>query len=235
METCEQNNTCAEIQSCLDRVLHSLREARAVHLWGYRIDSLQQYICRRVEDLELESYPAYADYLLWNNAECDALLNAILISSSSFYREGLTFAILAEIILPRLMAASPDPPNNLRIWSAGCSAGEELYSLAMLLREYEHPFGKDVQYFLLGTDINQVVLDQAVQGSYSRESLRNLPLHFVESCFEQRQQVYALSQDIRSMACFCKDDLLDNEHIAPAESIFGSFDLIICRNVLDVL
>lgn len=218
--------------ACLGSVLDTLRELRGVHLWGYRIGSLKNYIEQRLVDLGLESYGSYAAYLRRNRDECDALLDALLVSSSCFFRGGLAFCVLAEVVLPCLLDAKRTSATELRVWSAGCSAGEELYSLAILLGDYMQVSGKEPQCFLLGTDINQTALERAGQGRYSRESLRHVPLRFVDTYFEQRDNTYELLPKIRAMGHFCLDDILNQERMAPVDSIFGSFDLILCRNVL---
>ncbi len=221
-----------EEQACTDTILDTLRELRGVSLWGYRIGTLMPYIYERIAALGLESYDDYAGYLRQNYAECDALLHMLLISASSFFREGLTFSILAEAVLPCLLEVKCKGQGELRIWSAGCSAGEEIYSLAILLRELLQLSGKKLQFFLLGTDINQSTLDQARLGRYSRDSLKYVPLRFVDTYFEEHEQYFEVSPDIRAMVHFCNDDILDDTHVVPVDSIFGSFDLILCRNLL---
>ncbi len=222
----------AEIQSCTESILDILRELRGVSLWGYRVESLERCINERMASLGLDSFHVYAEYIRQTHAECDALLDRLLISSSSFFREGLTFSILSDVILPCLVEEKYQTHGELRVWSAGCSAGEEIYSLAMLLQDFLGLSGKKLQIFLLGTDINRSALDKAELGRYSRESLKYVPLRFVRSYFVQHEGYYELSPAIRSMVHFCKDDILDNEFVAPVDSIFGSFDLILCRNLL---
>jgi len=152
------------------------------------------------------------------------VVEALLNHETSFYRDLAVFRGLAQDALPRL-AAARERERRLRIWSAGCSTGQEAYSLAMLLDAQRAQWqGWDVE--ILGTDISPVAIAQARGGLYSQfEAQRGLPITELIANFDSDREAWRLKPGLRDRVRFATHNLFDPP---PA----GRFDLVLCRNVL---
>lgn len=145
---------------------------------------------------------------------------------SYFFRDHGQFQLLEQVLLPRLIAAKRRE-RQLRIWSAGCSTGEEPYSLAILLRQLlAHEPGW--QYEVLGTDLNPVVLERARQGYYPQWSLRSLSPVIQQRYFQPCGEGFQLDQQIRAMVQFESFNLAKP---MARQMAIADIDLIVCRNV----
>jgi chemotaxis protein methyltransferase CheR len=149
------------------------------------------------------------------------LQSKFTVSETHFYRVAPQIEALRMVVLPELIARG-NQQRQLRFWSAGCSSGEEVYTLLMLLEEIGVE-GWDVR--VLGTDINLPVLELARTGIYGHWSFRDTPLAAVERFFRASGGKYRVRNDLRSRAVFEIQNLLEPY---PTEQ---SFDLILCRNV----
>lgn len=149
---------------------------------------------------------------------------ALTINETSFFRDRSLFAEFADRILPRLMLGKMDPV--LRIWSVGCSTGQEPYSIAMLLDGHANNLaGWRVE--IVATDLSQVVIDRARRGSYSQfEVQRGLPVTMLLRHFRRDGDIWQINDDTKAKIAFGQRNLLSN-----FESL-GVFDVIFCRNVL---
>lgn len=157
------------------------------------------------------------------------LVAAITVGESYFFRDKNQMQLLEKIILPQLIKQKK---NNvtLKVWSAGCSTGEEIYTLAMLLSELIPGIeGWDLQ--LLGTDINTAALAKAQAGIYRQWSMRSISEHYVQRYFVKKEQTYVLSPKIRNLVTFKYLNLSDNSYPSILNGI-NEIDLIFCRNVL---
>lgn len=153
------------------------------------------------------------------------LLDALLVSETYFLRDSQHFRLLRREILPPLIQARRSRQQlALRIWSAGCAAGEELYSIAMTLRELLPDYDQ-WQLTLLGTDIRQHSIDQARQAVYRPWSFRHTSREFQQQYFQHDDAGAHLREDIKAMVRFQQANLLD---AAPLSDV----DIIFCRHVL---
>src|SRR4026207_1310608 len=117
-----------------EQLLEYLRQNRGFDFSGYKRPSLLRRVTKRMQLVNVESFPDYIDYLEVHPEEFTALFNTILINVTSFFRDESSWKFLAESVLPDLVRLKKaDAP--IRIWSAGCASGEEPYSLAMLVAE----------------------------------------------------------------------------------------------------
>lgn len=155
----------------------------------------------------------------------DQVVEALLNNETYFFRDRAPFDMLAKDILPRLHAARKDT-RRLRIWSAGCSSGQEAYSIAMLLAE--DPLKWDGwQVDILGTDVSQSVVERARRAHYSQfEVQRGLGIQQTIRWFKEDEDGWQATESLRRKVRFEQRNLLDP---APAG---GPFDLVLCRNVL---
>ena len=120
----------------------------------------------------------------------------------------------------------------MRIWSSGCASGEEAYSVAMLIAELLESEKQTWTTHIFATDIDEAVLEVARAGIYGEDQLIETKLGIIRKYFRKREEYFEILPEIREMVLFSRDDLTSPILHAPSASIFGEFDLILCRNVL---
>ena len=208
----------------LDSLLDYLKRTRGFDFTGYKRASLARRVDRRLTDIGVElSY--YEDYLEVQPDEVVALLNTILINVTSFFRDAAVWRYLAADAIPALLKGK-DPDEPIRVWSAGCSSGEEAYSLAILLVEAlgEKEFRRRVKIF--ATDIDEDALAIARAGAYSSKAVEPIEASLRAKYFEPAgEDRVVFRPDLRRTLIFGIHDLVRH---APISRI----DLIACRNVL---
>lgn len=157
------------------------------------------------------------------------LVAAITVGESYFFRDKSQMFLLEKEIVPRLIKQNKNT-HTLSVWSAGCSTGEEIYTIAMLLTELmSHLDAWDLH--LVGTDINTTALEKAVTGVYGQWSMRSIPEKYVQRYFTQAERTYILSPEIRNLVRFKYLNLNDNNYPSLLNGTH-QVDLILCRNVL---
>lgn len=214
-------------------ILNRLKKQRGIDFGSYRTDLLCRRILARLEQLEIEEPDRYLERLENDPLECDRLIDTIAINVSSFFRDAMVYELLAQQVLPDMIAAKRRAGlREIRVWSAGCAAGEEPYSLAILLREQLVKDDADWTVYIFGTDIDKDALQSAGRAVYPRDSLADTKLGLVDRYFQPLEEGFQLKRSIRDMVRFSLDDLTSEKTFSPAESVFGDFDLIFCRNVL---
>lgn len=160
-----------------------------------------------------------------NKALCQAVIEAMVTHESSFFRDVTPFDTLRDVVLPQILARQTED-KRIRIWSAACAGGQEVYSIAMLLKEISAQLsGWKVE--LLATDVSRDILRQAEKGSFTQfEVQRGLSVKLLVKYFQQEGESWKVSDDIKNMVSFRHVNLL----FPPAD--LGRFDVIFCRNVL---
>lgn len=208
----------------LETLLNYLWQSHGFDFTGYRRSSLTRRVNGRMQMLPVASYSEYTDYLKHHPEEFFPLFNTIEINFTSFFRDTSTWEYITTQIVPHLITSKP-ADKSIRIWSAGCASGEEIYTLAIVLAEAlgEEQFRSRVQIF--GTDVDKEVLKQARQGTYSSSAVMDIPGELLEKYFHQDGDRYVFRQDLRRSIIFCHHNLIQD---APMSKI----DLLVCRNVL---
>jgi len=205
-----------------ERLLHFLRDSRSFDFTGYKRPSLIRRVRHRMREIGIESFEDYQDVLQLEPREFTALFNTILINVTSFFRDSDAWEQLHTQILPQVLEASGG--SSLRVWSAGCSAGQEAYSIAMLLHEeMGSSFRERVKIY--ATDIDEDALNYARQASYTERETRGLPESYRERYFDLVNGRYIFTQDLRRSVIFGRNDLTSD---APISRI----DILLCRNTL---
>jgi chemotaxis protein methyltransferase CheR len=177
----------------------------------------------------LEEYYHLLSDAQTGTVEMDRLINAVTINETHFFRDEAQFNALYSSILPQIIERKR-PLRTLRIWSAGCSSGEEPYSLAILLRELL-PDIEQWSVTILGTDINTASLERAHQAVYGNWAFREERAKLLRSKYFQAEGGrYALISDVKHMPSFRRLNLV--EPIYPSyETNTMLMDLVMCRNV----
>ena len=209
-----------------------LLEHSGLHFSQHNHRILERGLLRRIQALRMESLSAYFSYLSAtsdNYDEMNKLIGLLTVGETSFFRYRSHREALLHYAIPRLLKQNKSH-GKLRIWSAGCSTGEEPFSLAILLLEnFPELVDWDVQ--ILATDINKRSLRQAREGVYGERSLRMMEGPLRERYFQKVDKFFSLSAQARRMVHF---DYLNLQTGAfPGEGKqSGEIDLLFCRNVL---
>ncbi len=206
--------------------IRSLIEQRSAILFD---SSRERFFSGRVREyIEEKNLPGGADLLRrvrGSSVEYEALLERLLTQETSFFRYPGVYAALETTILPEVQARKFwDNPRTLRIWSAGCSTGEEPYSIAITLCD-ALKFAEAWDMEILATDISRRALRHAERGLYPRRSLQDVSLGRVENYFTSTKHGYQVKPRIRRMISFVQMNLADSVYV-------GKIDCIFCMNVL---
>jgi chemotaxis protein methyltransferase CheR len=191
---------------------------------------LESRLQNRLRDHHFDSFLKYYHYLLFHQdriSEINAMLDVITTNETYFCREKYQLDALSEEILPGL-AEKNSSTKKLRIWSAGCSTGEEPFTLAIIVRE-SGLFDQSWKVDIIGTDISQRVLRTARKAVYSQSSFRAIDDGFVDRYFTKTQDgKYSIDESIKSMVQFGHMNLMDEKMMG----LIGECDIIMCRNVI---
>ncbi len=214
-------------------ILENLYKTRGIDFSGYRNSFVIKQIEKRIADLGMNDPNTYRFFLENTISEYDHLIDTILINVSCFFRDPIVFEIISQDILQNILERNSYlGSKEIRIWSAGCANGEEAYSLAILIAEVLKNEDNKWEPYIFATDISNDALQKAEMGMYSRDKLEHIKLGFLDKYFDSTATGFKISQKIKEMVIFSNDNLVSYETFAPKDSIFGEFDLILCRNVM---
>jgi chemotaxis protein methyltransferase CheR len=187
---------------------------------------------RRMQELNTPSLRQYFECLTIKpnrQAELVALLNEITIGETCFFRNEPQLDALLQVVLPKVIEAKAKLPiRRLRIWSAGCSTGEEPYTLNMLLLEETQRRLKDWTIEILATDLNERSLAHAKNAVYGSYSTRNLSAYYRQKYFSAAGDQLQVQAQVRSNVAFSRLNLSDNSRM----TFMKSLDVVFCCNVL---
>lgn len=207
-----------------DEILTLLRSNTGVDFTLYKPGTLQRRILRRMALHKSETTTQYLALLRENRTELKALFHDILISVTGFFRENATFDALKKQILPAIYRErSVESP--VRVWVAGCSTGEEVYSLAICLLEYMRETDIEIPVQIFGTDLSEPALERARAGIYPESISADVSPERLRRFFTRVDGQYQISRPVRDMCIFAQQNLTKDPP-------FSKLDLITCRNVL---
>ena len=217
----------------LGAILELLRKQRGFDFAGYPPAMLARRLDLRLGPTGCADLRAYRSYLTSRPEELDQLVGAITINVSQFFRNPLNFELLAERVLPAVISAkAAQPQSSLRVWSAGCARGEEPYSVAILIEELARKEKLKLERHIFATDIDARVLADAANALYSAAAVENVKHRQLAAFFAPEGDAFRLRPEIRRQVIFSLYDMLDPVRRVPPDSVFGDFDLVLCRNLL---
>lgn len=215
----------ADEERAVHALLMQLREHTGIDFLQYKMPTIMRRLMRLTIVAGKSSIDDYLTYVSTNPDEYQHLVAAFLLNVTEFFRDGSLFDALQNEVLPRLIEDAAREQRDLRIWSAGCSTGEEAYSVAILcaviLKEIKSP----INVRIFATDLDEQALTFARRGIYGAESVRQVPLDWLRQYFVKIDDSYEISKQVRAMIVFGQHDLVRR---AP----FPHTDLCLCRNVL---
>lgn len=196
-----------------------------INLSDHKQNMIYGRLARRMRALQLNDFDQYCALLAQeDSSEIREFVNAITTNLTAFFRENHHFEYLKNKLFPELLRLK-QKERRIRIWSAGCSTGEEPYSLAMVLKST--PVLKFWDVKILATDLDSAVVDKAKAGEYSIDRCTGIPPQyqpFIERDMERN--IGVVSDEVRDLVTFKQLNLL---HTWPMK---GPFDVIFCRNVV---
>lgn len=192
---------------------------------------LESRVRPRLVACEVSSFEAYVRYLQNEHdpEEMTHLLNAVTINETAFFRHSVQFEALRDALLPELIEQRrAEGTRTVRLWSAACSAGDEAYSLAILVKERIKPRFPNMEFEITGTDVNTEVLERARTGEYRKRAIRNVPTAYLHKYFRRTGDTFVLHSSIREMVTF------ETLNLANSRELRGmrDFDVVMCANVL---
>jgi len=215
-----------------ESLLDYVRSSRGFDFTAYKRSSLMRRTLKRMQLVGVAGYQEYMRYLQVHPGEFEQLFNTILINVTGFFRDEAAWAFLASDVLgPMVERRGTTEP--LRAWSAGCSSGEEAYTLAILLAEaLVRHHGEEQGLEILGrfvriyaTDVDEEALQQARRATYTAEALEPLSARVRDRYFEQSGSGYTFRVDLRRSVIFGRHNLVQDPPIP-------HLDLLVCRNTL---
>src|SRR5262245_50671245 len=177
-----------------------------------------------MQQVRVDSYDRYSDYLDLHPEEHVSLFNTILINITAFFRDPEAWKILGAEVIPRLIEHASES-RSLRLWSIGCSSGEEAYSIAILLAEQLGPRARDLNVKVYATDVDDDALAAGRHGLYRVEDVKEVPTAILERYFAREGQTYRFRRDLRRWVIFGRHNIVRDPPLS-------HIDLLICRNVL---
>ncbi len=189
---------------------------------------LEKRLSRRVKLHHFTKFRDYFRYLLYDKnreEELSSIIDILTVNETYFFREQNQLRTFSDEILPELYETNKER-KRIRIWSAGCSTGEEPYTISMLI--LEKGLFNDWNIEIIGSDINQRVLQTARSGIYRKNSFRTTTTYHLRKYFKEEDGMYKISDNVKQFVNFNHLNLLDQDKI----KLIGIVDVIFCRNVL---
>ncbi len=213
------------------RLARLVEEETGIRMPPAKRSMLEGRLRRRLKARGMSDFGDYIRFLFEGgglSSELVSLIDAVTTNKTDFYREPQHFRYLSETVLPLL--APPGAGHPLKAWSAGCSSGEEAYTLAMVLAEHQHRTPL-FDFRILATDISTRVLDQALEGIYPEDRIEPLPSPWRRKYFlrsrDRAASLVRVAPEIRRHVRFARLNFLD-----PRWDQVEEMDLVFCRNVL---
>jgi len=208
----------------LSQIFALLWEAKEVDFTGYKPATIERRIGRRMALHNLASLEDYLQYIRINPKEIEYLYQDLLINVTSFFRDPEAFHALKNQVFPAIfLEKSSELP--IRIWVAGCSTGEETYSIAICLLEFLEQQGIKLPIQIFATDINELAIAQARTGMYKPSLMANVSPERLGKFFIEVEGGYKIKKSLRELCIFAIQNL-------NSDPPFSQLDLISCRNVL---
>jgi chemotaxis methyl-accepting protein methylase len=221
------------MNSDLDRVFSIFQQACRQEMSVFPRVFLTRALEKRMTAKGMATLAEYGDFLAENPAECEIFYRSLMVQYSEFFRDPYIFALLAHQVLPALLQQKEAAgAKEIRVWSAGCAAGEEAYSIAMILHQLIEDRGSEICFRIFATDVSAAALDRARQGRYPLTAVKHVPMGYYQQYFSTLPDGCLLNADVKRFVDFSVHDLLNPAASSPAASIYGDFDVILCCNVL---
>lgn len=227
----EGRRSQAEMNAQISPIRDLIYESCGIYVPETRFRFLEERCTRRMSAVRMESLTQYFSYLnsyAGRTSEMKCLLNEITVGETCFFRNQTQLEALRSVVIPGIVTKKQAQGlHHLRIWSAGCSTGEEPYTLAILLTEIGGVL-KNWTFEILATDLNENSVSKAKEGTYGEYALRNVKEQYLQKYFEREGELYRVKRELRSHVQFSRVNLLDDSRMV----FLKGMDIILCCNVL---
>lgn len=206
------------------RIFSVLKTHTGIDFSWYKINTVSRRIERRLSVNQIDTLADYVTYLHQNPNEVSVLYKELLIGVTRFFRDPEAFRLLQENIIPKIFSKKR-PRAPVRVWVAGCSTGEEAYSMAILFNDYIVANSLQHEVKIFATDVDEQALDFASAGVYPESVAADMSAAQFRNYFMKKDQGYQVSSTIREMVIFAQHNII-------RDPPFNKIDLISCRNML---
>lgn len=215
-------------EQLLGQILAVLRNRTGHDFKHYKRATVLRRLERRLQVTTQADLAAYLNYIEAHAEEAKALLGDMLIGVTNFFRDREAFEALERSVLGEIFARKPQNPSQreeVRVWSAGCSSGEEAYSLAILAMEHQSLENSERKIQLFATDVDERAIAKGRAGQFSEAILTDVPPTRLRHYFVKEGSHYRINKEVRDIVLFAKHNIL-------ADPPFSQIDLIVCRNLM---
>jgi two-component system CheB/CheR fusion protein len=220
----EDEESVYEELSVLEQIFALVRSHTGKDFARYKTSTVLRRIRRRMQIRQVEDMQDYLRLLRETNGESKALADDLLITVTSFFRDAEVFEMIGRTVLPQIFAQR-GPQDRVRVWCAGCSTGEEAYSLAILLLEFAGKIPAPPEIQIFASDLHQESLDRAREGFYAEAIEPDVTQERLNRFFTRVKGGFQVRKEVRSIVVFATHNLL-------RDPPFSQVDLISCRNLL---
>jgi len=220
----DEGNAEQALENVFKQILSLLRIRKGVDFTYYKQTTIRRRINRRIALCMKESIGEYLVFLQENKDEQDILYQDLLIPVTQFFRDPKIFENLSETVFPALLKDRKEN-ESFRIWVAGCSTGEEAYSMAICFQEYMAGKASNVKMQIFATDISEIAIAKARSGVYASNELNGVSADRLQQFFTRTEGKFQLNKIIRDACVFAHHNYLKDPP-------FAKIDLISCRNSL---
>ncbi|PSR53113.1 hypothetical protein AHMF7605_06015 [Adhaeribacter arboris] len=211
-------------EDTLNHILNIVHDRTGLDFVNYKRPTIIRRLSRRMAVTHINNLVDYLDYLQLHPEEVETISKEFLIGVTKFFRDEEAFEVIKRKVIPTLVEEK-NTTEQLRIWVAGCSTGEEAYSLAILVREYLEKIQKELEVKIFASDIDREALDFGRKGLYSYSSLNDILEERLFKHFVKEEGKFRVGQQIRKMVIFAPHNIV-------SDPPFSRVDLVSCRNML---
>ena len=208
----------------VQKVFSLIRTATGHDLSHYKQTTIRRRIERRMAVHQIDRMSNYVRYLQETPAEVDILFKDMLIGVTNFFRDPDAFSVLEDEVFPSILKAK-EPDSSIRIWTVGCSTGEEAYSIAILLSEAMNTLRHHLNIQIFASDIDAQAIDHARSGIYPDSIAADVSQERLRKFFIKEDNTYTVKKQLREMIIFATQNVIKDPP-------FSKIDLVSCRNLL---
>ena len=220
-----QEGGVSPTEAQLSALFDMLRNKTTIDFKEYKLAGVLRRIERRMALNRITDFDRYIQLLELDVREISLLHKDLLIGVTHFFRDAKAFDIIAAKVIPSIVERKLGENAEIRVWVAGCSTGEEAYSLAILFQEHLTASGSPVNLKIFATDLDKQSIEFASQGTYPNAIAQSVPPELLRKYFVQRHDSYTIVEDIRKKIIFAPHNIIKDPP-------FINMDLITCRNML---
>ncbi|WP_051560580.1 chemotaxis protein CheB [Clostridium beijerinckii] len=220
----DEAETVDETADILLQIYNIIKNLHSTDFSLYKQGYVLRCLNRRIRICQIQTLEGYLSYLKENQEEIECLYNSLLIGVTRFFRDFNAFDLIKNKVIPEIVGKKTDNAV-IRVWVAGCSTGEEAYSLAILFKEYMDSIQRNINIKIFATDIDIKSIEYASKGIYPDSISEDVSLERLNHYFVKKGDGYHVSRHLREMIIFSSHNVINNPP-------FYKVDLLTCRNLL---